>query len=273
MPGRIGAENAMRDEPARTTRRTRPKLGFTLTELLVVIAIVGILIAFILIAAQDGVRRAQEKATTSLIQKLEAGLAERVEAILLRRSDISLGHQAVAATLNASFLGSNDTNTASAINNYFGVTTYANALLNQQRAQAIAQFDLVRAELPDVFFWQQNSPHVGKYPLNFAGQDFPLGSGNFLLPLGQRSLLRPAARAAHFSTPRPRATRTSRSGSSARRGRRRRASTRTSATSPRGTTGRTTTTTGSSTTCSKGSVPTRWSPTRTRRPARSTSRC
>ncbi len=158
-------------------------------------AIVGILIAFILIAAQDGIRRAEEKATQSLIQKLEAGVSERLEAILLRRADISLGHQVVGATFNAGFTATNTTGDPNynlvinivgyaPLSSYPGAANFSTSIFNQQRAQAIAQFDLVRAELPDVFFWQSNSPHVSRYPLNFAGQDFPLGSGNFLIPLG-----------------------------------------------------------------------------------------
>ena len=175
----------MRDAMRRQTTSPRPPRGFTLTELLVVIAIIGILVAFILVAAQDGIRRAQEKATQSLIAKLEAGVAERIEAILLRRADTSLGHHALASVLNPSFAVNADP-IATALNSYFGGTTYSNSIVSPQRAQVIAQFDLVRAELPDVFYVQtKSSPTYGAlYPLNFAGVDFPVGSGNFLIPLG-----------------------------------------------------------------------------------------
>jgi prepilin-type N-terminal cleavage/methylation domain-containing protein len=180
----------MRDHRRRSTRpRPGPRpsgRGFTLTELLVVIAIIGILVAFILIAAGDGIRRAEEKATQSLIAKLEVGLSERMEAILLTRADIGLGHHAMAAVVNGSLTTSNDPATAAKMNTYFNVTNYTGSLLSFQRAQTIAQIDMVRAQLPDVFFDQRKiNPAFGKlYPINFCGLDFPIGSGNFLVPLG-----------------------------------------------------------------------------------------
>src|SRR4051795_13405229 len=41
--------------------------GFTLVELLAVMVIIGIILAFILTAAMDSIRRAEERATQSLI--------------------------------------------------------------------------------------------------------------------------------------------------------------------------------------------------------------
>ncbi len=185
----------MRDAST-TTRRPR---GFTLVELLVVIAIIGILITFILIAAQDGIRRAQERATQSLIAKLESGVAERLEAILLRRADITLGHQAVASVGNTTapfpaISSPIDPNylLVQALTN-LGYLSTNQVILSLARAQIIAQYDLVRTELPDVFFVQGApygmgaAPYKGQYPMNFAGVDYPVGSGNYLVPIGAAS--------------------------------------------------------------------------------------
>src|SRR6516225_5686951 len=66
--------SAQRSSPGRT--------GFTLVELMAVIVIIGIIITLILIAAMDGVRRAEERATQALITKLEGGLNDRLSALL-----------------------------------------------------------------------------------------------------------------------------------------------------------------------------------------------
>jgi prepilin-type N-terminal cleavage/methylation domain-containing protein len=176
----------MRDHRRTSTRPLPAGRGFTLTELLVVIAIIGILVTFILVAAQDGIRRAEEKSTQSLIAKLEAGLSERMEAILLKRADISFGHHMMAAVFNSN-LPVNGDPTVAVLVQMFGASP--NCLLSYQRAQAIAQIDLVRAELPDVFFDQRTiNPNFGAhYPLNFGGLDFPGGTNNFLIPLGAYS--------------------------------------------------------------------------------------
>ena len=182
----------MRDAPTTTAR---PRRGFTLTELMVVMAIVGILITFILIAAGDGIRRAEEKATQALIAKLEMGLSERIEAMLTRRADISLGHQYLSAVINTNFPSIstvNDPNYLSviALNNYFGTTSFTTSILSPQRAQAIAQIDRYRADLPDVFFVQSglNATYGANYPLNFAGANFPVnGTDNYLIPIGAYS--------------------------------------------------------------------------------------
>ena len=148
------------DSPRPSTSSTRPGGGFTLTELLVVIAIIGIIIAFILVATRDGVRRAEEKATLSLIVKLETGLSERMEAILLRRADVVQAHVDLAGSW------------------YAGMTV---PTPGPQRAQVIAQFDLLRAELPDVFLVQG----IGTgYPINFAMLPYPSTGSNYSVPLG-----------------------------------------------------------------------------------------
>ncbi len=71
--------------------------GFTLVELLVVIAIIGLLISLILVAAADGVRRAEEHATQSLITKLETALNDRLDALLNVQTPITQTHRNLAA--------------------------------------------------------------------------------------------------------------------------------------------------------------------------------
>ncbi len=54
-------------------RRVGSRRGFTLIELLVVIMIIAIILSFVILAATDAARRAEERATQSLITKLEGG--------------------------------------------------------------------------------------------------------------------------------------------------------------------------------------------------------
>jgi prepilin-type N-terminal cleavage/methylation domain-containing protein len=160
-------EDAVRIEPKRRTG------GFTLIELLVVMAIIGIVVALIMTAAMDGVRRAEERATQALITKLDLGISDRIEALLSTRVDANQAHQYMAGVYNAAF---------------------TQPTASQQRAQVIAQFDMMKAELPDVFFVQiipnTFAPGTNLYPLNFAAQPYPgtpVASSpllNFVLPLG-----------------------------------------------------------------------------------------
>lgn len=147
--------------------------AFTLIELLMVIAIMGIIMAFILTAASGGIRRAEEKATISLIAKLEAALVDRIDALSnehpepLGISPITgklVGHRQIAATYTA-----------------------AGAIIeNLPRAQVISFYDNLRAEMPDVWVWDQADAN---YPINFgairygAANDFT----DYLLPLGINS--------------------------------------------------------------------------------------
>jgi prepilin-type N-terminal cleavage/methylation domain-containing protein len=124
--------------------------GFTLLELLIVVAVIGIIVALILTAAQAGVRRSEERATQALITKLESGMTIRIDALSAMQFDANDAH----ASLATAFTG-----TASIPSN--------------QRAQAIARFDLMKAELPDVFLVQSDA----NYPLNFGAAPFPVGAG------------------------------------------------------------------------------------------------
>jgi prepilin-type N-terminal cleavage/methylation domain-containing protein len=148
-------------------RACRSRRGaFTLVELLVVITIIGIILAFILTAAMDAVRRAEERATQTLITKLDAGVSDRLEALLQTRPDYNNAHYLMAHV-------------------YYSTTNPP--LPGISRAQVIAWFDYIRAEMPDVFFY---STADANYPLNFAGNAYPTvnNTGNpypYVLPLGQ----------------------------------------------------------------------------------------
>src|SRR5271157_2542236 len=144
-------------------------LGFTLVELTVVMAIIGIILAFLLSAAGDARRRAEQDATLALITKLEGGVNDRLDALLQTRPDPNLAHLYMAGIYPA------------------GSTTPMSQA--STRAQVFAWYDYIKSELPDVFFVQNTT---GPYPLNFAANPYPgtpidrLGSilGNFMLPLG-----------------------------------------------------------------------------------------
>ncbi|SIN70544.1 prepilin-type N-terminal cleavage/methylation domain-containing protein [Singulisphaera sp. GP187] len=142
--------------------------GFTLIELLIVMVIIGILIAFILKAAMGGVRRAEEKATIALIAKLEQAFTDRVDALTTYRADPTPFHYALASLYNGTSLNPDGS---------------LKPIQSVQRAQAIAQFDYVRAQLPDVFVVQNANPSTtaaGDYPFNFAGATatVPIGADN-----------------------------------------------------------------------------------------------
>lgn len=134
--------------------------GFTLIELLIVMVIIGILMSLILKAYMGGVRRAEEKATIALIAKLEQAMTDRVDALTTYQADPTPAHYSMAAI-------------------YRGTTRTESV----QRAQAIAQFDYLRAQLPDVFAVQSGNTN---YPLNFAGAQFGGIAGDLAaqLPIG-----------------------------------------------------------------------------------------
>jgi prepilin-type N-terminal cleavage/methylation domain-containing protein len=157
------------------TGRRGLRRGFTLLELLIVVVIIGIIVAFILTAAQDGIRRSEERATQALITKLEVGLADRVDAIMATRVDANVAHAWLGDVFSS------------------GLAARApdglKDLPSNSRAQIVARFDYVKAELPDVFVVQNDT----NYPLNFAAAPFPATAGtsltgsvygNYALPFG-----------------------------------------------------------------------------------------
>jgi hypothetical protein len=129
-----------------------------------VMVIIGIILGFVLMASMDAVRRSEERATQALIAKLEQGVSDRLEALLQTRPDYNANHLALGT-----------------------VVTSTNNIPGIQRAQVIAWYDYIKAEMPDVFFIQTSDSN---YPLNFAANPWPTNSTTFtctpyVLPLGQ----------------------------------------------------------------------------------------
>jgi hypothetical protein len=139
-------------------------------------AIIGIIIAFLLVAANDARRRAEEDATLALITKLEGAINDRLDALLQTRPDPNPAHFYMAG------IWPNGSVEPLGYPQYqFGSATV--------RAQVFAWYDYIKSELPDVFFVQNTT---GPYPLNFAfpANGYPgttidqQGLGNFMLPIG-----------------------------------------------------------------------------------------
>lgn len=181
-----------------SAERSSLRLGFTLTELLVVITIIGIIIAFLLNAAMDGVRRAEERATQSLITKLEGGLNDRLDALMQNQPTPNYAHGYLAGV----YPGGLDPYDGGPL--MLPAAVLPSGLPNPkcntlQRAQVIATFDYIKAELPDVFFLDPafvSNPqsYSGPYPINFTGLPFPgtpfnppmafPAAPHYILPLG-----------------------------------------------------------------------------------------
>ncbi|MGC8642791.1 MAG: prepilin-type N-terminal cleavage/methylation domain-containing protein [Isosphaeraceae bacterium] len=173
--------------PARLSRR-----GFTLVELLVVIAIIGIIVSLILVAAMDGVRRAQDRATQALITKLETGLNDRLNALMQSLPTPNYAHGYLAGI----YPGGTDPNDNGPLmlpSAILPTSKLPNPACKQtQRAQVIANFDYMKAEMPDVFFlnpaFLSNPSSFSGYPINFTGLPYPgnplVTLGNYILPMG-----------------------------------------------------------------------------------------
>jgi prepilin-type N-terminal cleavage/methylation domain-containing protein len=167
--------------------RMRPTRGFTLVELLIVMVIIGILLAFILNAAMDGVRRAEERATQSLIIKLDTGIADRIEALLQSRIDPTQAHRDIAAI--------------------YSPLSPTTPIYSLPRAQVIAMYDMMKAELPDVFYFPDptDPDYSASYPINFVATAWnlkPGGSiGDYLYPMDHSSTLPPPNYRQYADTP------------------------------------------------------------------------
>ncbi len=144
-------------------RPRRPQGGFTLIELLVVMTVIGLILSFILVAGYQGLRSAEVKATVGLLAKLDAALADRTDALLALSPQVTEGHRLLAAIPIPPASGA-----------YY--------IPGEQRAQVIALVDMLRAEMPDVFFYDSSNTN---YPINFAGMPYdPTGTSPFALPAG-----------------------------------------------------------------------------------------
>lgn len=140
--------------------------GFTLVELLVVVTIISILLSFILKAYLGSVAVAEKSATVSLIAKLETALIDRMDALSNQYQQTTQTHYDLASI-------------------WTGPST---PIVSHHRAQVIAKFDYMRAELPDVFVIEAADTD---YPLNFGAERFSPTATAFLgdwrdyaLPLG-----------------------------------------------------------------------------------------
>ncbi len=153
--------------------------GFTLVELLVVMLILGILMGFILVASYDSLRRAEERQTQATIVKLETALNDKIDSILSQSVTTTEAIKAMASV--------------------YVPPSGRVAKSGDKRALTIAQVDMLRAELPDVFFVQvapnglpTTTGSTMNFPLNFGAANnsfafngFPLQPGSFpTYPLG-----------------------------------------------------------------------------------------
>jgi prepilin-type N-terminal cleavage/methylation domain-containing protein len=142
------------------------RAGFTLTELLVVAVIIGILLGFIMKASFEGLRSANEATTQALIQRLDAAMSERMEALMSVSVYPSVGENVLAGLFAQ------------------------NMTRSLTRSQAIAQYDFMKSEVPDVFFIVQPASASPNYRLNFASVPYPdptdssADESNYILPLG-----------------------------------------------------------------------------------------
>ncbi|MFI5460506.1 MAG: prepilin-type N-terminal cleavage/methylation domain-containing protein [Isosphaerales bacterium] len=164
--------------------------GFTLIELLVVVVIIAIILGFVLAAGIEAAHRAEERATQTLIAKLEGGLNDRLEALLQNRPEPNYTHAYLAAIWSSAAVSPADPigmiPSPYPLDSFTGLSFPNSRVKQTQRAQTFAWYDYIKSELPDVFFLQ-NDPN---YPINFGATPFPgtpidaKGYGNYILPLG-----------------------------------------------------------------------------------------
>ena len=167
--------------------------GFTLIELLAVMIIIGLILSLVLVAAMDATNRANERATQALIAKLDAGVSDRLEALLQYRPQPNFTHGHVAAIFNTvAVTPTNPLGMLPQVQPQQATTVVQEnpAVRNTDRAQVIAWYDYIKSELPDVFFVRNYTPGQHDYPLSFAGVYFPGAPidqyqlGNYILPIG-----------------------------------------------------------------------------------------
>jgi prepilin-type N-terminal cleavage/methylation domain-containing protein len=190
---RYGGRNGRGPSPS-----ARRRGGFTLVELIVVVVIVGIILALMLTASMNAARSAQEKATQSLIAKLDAAFSDRVDAILQTRVSEPTATQVVVSQIYDGQTPLHDPirpprATPANPNPQPPPSLYA------ERAYVLAQIELFQRETPDVFFIQDipDSASEDAYPLNFAANPYPIVNGSpnavvsaapalakYVLPLG-----------------------------------------------------------------------------------------
>ncbi|MDR3637661.1 MAG: type II secretion system protein [Isosphaeraceae bacterium] len=166
-------------------RRPRRVTGFTLMELLIVMMIISILLAFILVAAVNATRAAEERATQALISKLDTGLADRLEALMNQRVDPTLVH-----LTSAYVYGVGRDYTAAG----FSPGNNRDAF---QRAGVLARYDQIKSEIPDAFVVQvapanlQGGSVTGNYALNYGMVPFTAFDTNVdvqcVVPIGTGS--------------------------------------------------------------------------------------
>jgi hypothetical protein len=125
----------------------------------------------------DSIRRAEERATQSLIAKLENAVNDRLDALLQTQPDPNPTHLQLAGIYSSLFVSA---------------ANPTGFVAGQQRANVIAAFDYIKRELPDVFYIQDTSLASHTYPLNFAGNPYPIVNpltytpqAYYILPLGQ----------------------------------------------------------------------------------------
>lgn len=172
-----------------------PARGFTLIELGVVVLIIGLLVSFVLIAGIEGTTRAQNKAAQALVTKLEVAVLDRMDALTSLRGEVNQAHK---------YLGSSGWDPSLP-------PTGGLILPSDARAQVIAQIDLIKAEMPDVFFVQVPLPiaasNTNIHVFNFAGRAYtggvpvdasvvgaPLNAvAQYILPMGNTTVWNPGA--------------------------------------------------------------------------------